>query len=236
MTHITVGIVAVPERRKLVQRIISNVPHNLNQDFFPYYDTTHSGSWYGHLGAMNTIPSNATHHLVIEDDVSLCADFMHTLYAAVEANPNNMISIYASRAQSKKVEWAHRNKTAWFVDDCGASGQGVLFPRKLLFEFILWCDRYCPDEMPYEDTRLWGWMYENRLLMWNTVPALIEHTLPMNSSLGFNNKGKIAADFLGDDPRTIDFTLPSNPHIFKYEGGKKGYTKWTGRYKERNDG
>lgn len=79
-------------------------------------------------------------------------------------------------------------------------------------------------------------MYENNLLMWNTVPALIEHTLPMNSSLGFNNKGKIAADFLGDDAREIDFTLPKNPHIFKYVGGQKGYTKWTGRYKERTNG
>jgi len=231
---ITIGIVGVPERRREINNLIAafqGYPY-----VYPFYDINHKGSWYGHLGAMRTYEneSESTHHLVIEDDVEICDNFIPLLQQAITAVPNQVISVYASRAQKDKVAWAKRNNSSWFRDAHGASGQGVLFPVSLLQDFLLWEKINCPFDMPYEDTRLYGWMKERNLYTWNTVPALIEHTQPMQSMLGFNNKGKVAA-WYEREITDIDFTkgLP-NPKVFKYIGGIKGYTKYV--LQRRNNG
>lgn len=232
---ISVAIASVPERRRevivLLQKLARMDPL---LDVCAVWDMKHQGSWHGHKLAWEAYAPDATHHLTIEDDTDVCADFTAHLINAVTAVDDQIISPYASRASRAKVAWAHKHDVSWFVDKRGASGQAVLMPVPMLKEFLAWERRTCPAEMPYEDSRLYGFMAEHDLLTWNTVPALIEHLQPMNSILGFNNKGKIAAEFLGYEHTDVDFSkVPLNPHIFKYKTGLETYQKWVNpSYKE----
>lgn len=222
MALISVGIVGVLERRQEIRKLVASLNSPLTAI---HWDINHRGSWYGHLNALLFYRDcNSTHHLVIEDDVEVCDHFMDILNEAVEAVPDQVISIYSARAEKAKTAWALKHDSSWFRNAHGASGQGVLFPRHLLDDFLVWERRNCPAEMKYEDTRLYGWMNESGLLTWNTVPSLIEHTQPMQSMLGFNNQGKVAA-WYEKHPPVIDWRkgLPS-PKVFKYIGGIKGYT------------
>lgn len=193
------------------------------------------GSWFGHKKAMKAYKPGCTHHLVLEEDAIPCKQFKEKITEAILSTPNSIISLYAGRGQKSGVRWARKNNYTWFKVKYGCSGLAVIFPLKTLINFLMWENQICPPDMPYEDSRLWGYLYERDEYVLNTVPSLVEHGAPMESSMGFNNKGKVAEIFYDDDPVELDWKAGLDvDRTFKYKWGEQTYMKWVKGKNVRN--
>ncbi len=224
----SVAIVSVPKRYNLAKRLQQKFSL-LGIDAKMCVDVKYEGSWWCHRKAMEAIEPDATHHLVIEEDAVLCKNFKELVYQVISVKPNEIISLFASREQKAKFAWAYKRGYSWFVNDCGAPGVACIFPKDKLADMLTWCDQTCPFDMPYEDSHLWGWMKTRGLLTWNPVPNLVEHGAPMNSSFGFNNKGKVSFDFIGNRDLDIDWSKGSScdqERVFKYTTGQGTYEQY----------
>lgn len=134
---------------------------------------------------------DATHHLLLCDDLQLCSRFPDAISAAIAARPDDVIIPYANdsvieQAAARGSAWAKIN-TAW--------GQGVCFPTGLLLDFLRWeraSVRQDPAYRLWDDRRVWLWLWDTDRWAWATVPCLVQHAMPTRSSIGFNNPGKVA--------------------------------------------
>lgn len=215
MLKLSVAIISVPKRYDracALADILELDRHKI------VVDVHHRGSWWGHKTAWEALDEGATHQLTLEEDVMPCYNFMNHFTSALEVNPNSLITPYVSRAQHG-VGYALKHDLSWIAQRWGASGQGVCMPVDMLKRFLTWERIWCPFEMPYEDSRLWAYAHTFDILTYVTVPQLIEHTAPMDSSLGFNNRGKVAYQFKQDDT-FIDWTKGLiNPRVYPYDSG-----------------
>lgn len=243
MNVVSIGIACVPERLAFAKDMRAKLLKHLPPEFVNIgLDEHHRGSWHGHHLALLAKHPEATHHLTLEDDVVFRDDFIPSIYRILDAVPDEVISLYATRTNMPKSIWARKQGYHWYCDAHGASGQAVIMPVKLLADFLNW-EKRCPPKMPYEDSRLWGWMYESNLYTWNPVPHLTDHAMPMNSTLGFNSQGKVAGDFIAEgEGLSIDWTmgvqeLRKSPRPKRYEWGEDDYMKWVGKYRKgvKND-
>lgn len=198
---ISKAIVGVPERVVSLLRLKKQLP-----DASVFIDEGKVGCWYGHLGAMKLFDSDATHHLVLEEDVGVCPDFEKNLYESVGHVPDKLITYYTGSYGMPMYKWAKKNGYSWFVEKSSPSGQAHLFPIAMLKDYISFVESYSHCGFKYEEQYLLLYMLKNDLECWNTVPSLVEHLEPMNSVLGFNNKGKVAIEFY-DGEQEIDWSL-----------------------------
>jgi len=238
MTKVSVGIAAIPERKQDVIGLVRELDY---PDVYVAWDMNHRGSWYGHKQAIMSMTDDATHHLVLEDDVHVGKNFMEAVHVICSLLPEELISLYATFTHRPKFEWARKRGYSWYRSRYGASGQAIVMSASLWREFFMW-ERKCPPKMPYEDSRLWGWAYETNRFTWNSVPCLVDHLRPTESSLGsfFNNEKKVAADFLDDlDLLDVDWSLgiaelTTDPRPKQYRWGKNTYFEWIGHIGERH--
>lgn len=207
------AVVTIPKRLPLAKTLASQLKAEI------ICDVKGNGSWWGHRQAM--LKYRGDYHLVLEDDVSLCKDFIEGLDQIVGLFPDNPVSLF-NMATFTSIN-AHAQKLGInFVGTNGATGQAQLWPVPILKKFIMWCDRNVPELIPFEDTRLWLWLNQTRTSIYLTCPNLVEHLLPDHSSLGFHGKNRHSADFLGHrSAALIDWSnnleLAKNTHLNKYD-------------------
>lgn len=201
-----ISIVSVLERFHMAKALKEKI--NLpNTDIV--CDVTRSGSWHGTKLAWKTLKPTDTHLLVMEEDAGICNNFYQTVLKIIEARPDHIISLFDTRGFKHINMWAEKNDSHWATLSAGASGVAVLMPAQKVLEFLKFEASMISAEIPYEDTRLWAFMKWYGYKTWVTVPNIVEHNAPMQSSLGFNSAGKISYDFIGEDKDglNIDWTL-----------------------------
>lgn len=191
----TCGIVCSPERVPLALRLKGKIPHAVI-----HIDTGRKGSWHTHREAMLNCTLNETHHVVLEEDTDVCANFIATVNAIIKAQPNKIISLFNFRSIHKGNDIANKQGRHFFTRD-GSTGQGIIFPVKLMKEWISWSDSRIPANVPYEDTRLYAYLKSTRQVLWICVPNIVEHLLPSASLVDskLNNKNRVSPDFIGTD-------------------------------------
>jgi GR25 family glycosyltransferase involved in LPS biosynthesis len=185
------------ERQLIVKKMInqigySNILNNL-EDFAVIEDWKKKGVWNTSKRCWEfCLSSKATHFLVLQDDLDLCKDFYKTLLNCIQTFPNRMMSLYANRkiceeAKSKDIRWIQINDGTW--------GQAILFPKELFIKFFEWQTKHLDSEWFQDDMRYSLFCYKTKNYPLCPMPSLVEHSLPSNSSIGNNNKKRIARWF-----------------------------------------
>lgn len=136
----------------------------------------------------------ATHHVMLQDDVVLCPDFLSQVRAAVSRCSNVPIALFARR---KVISEARQQGSSWAVIPDGIWGQGYCLPSQFISPFLRWEAEHIAPDFKHDDSRLAMFLLEHQRPVWATVPSLVEHALPSNSLLGQSNKGKVATWFCG---------------------------------------
>lgn len=203
LSHVETRIVCVPSRLSSAKNI-QNILRSQTVDIT--CDIRYTGSWNGTRNAWLSGLSNkkATHVMTLEDDILPCKDFIKTVHHIADLLPNEVITFYSLKSESNMVKWADKNDSCWYVTDGNASGQAVMIPRAKLIDFLRITDAFIDPTVPYEDARLWGWQQLRHYLTWTTVPNLVEHAMPTQSTLGFNSAGKTSPCFIGEDVSGMD--------------------------------
>lgn len=195
---ISIGIVAVPERRDMAKDFISRLDDPSCASIF--IDVMRQGSWYNTRRAWLGAFPGATHQIAVEEDVIPCRNFVRTSAEIARLLPDEVVSFYSSKGDTARVMKAKKQGIHWYKKDSVPSGQCVMMPVKRAVEFVNWCDKYVDPRIAiHEDENLWGWLQATNPISYYTVPNIVQHVGQMRSALGWNNAGKESPDFIGED-------------------------------------
>jgi hypothetical protein len=92
---LSICILAVPERHERVRDLVEQIgapPENVAVVF----DERRDGPWVAGQEAWERRSSNATHHLVLEDDALVCRDLCEGTKAMLRAVPDAPVMLYAT--------------------------------------------------------------------------------------------------------------------------------------------
>jgi hypothetical protein len=197
MTSLSIAIQHSPDRadrRKWTQAMIEQLRgENPGIPIAVIEDTQHEGCWPTYRRALEAT-SGASHHLVLQDDIGLCRDFLLSVEEVTRARPDNLISLYTN---AEAVFTARARGESW-IERSGVSGPSVIWPTALIGEFLRWQDVHIDHNFPWDDVRVSMWIIKTSQRAFATVPSLAQHLGFESSSLGLNDLSKVAAWFLGE--------------------------------------
>lgn len=189
-------------------------------------DNESQGPWWNarrcwYTGSM----SDASHVLVCHDDAVPSLALVDGVCAAVAARPTDIISLYADRpevveAASAGMRWVGFDTFAW--------GLGLILPKVLAAELLVWAARTDP-KWQADDTRVLMWACETRRRIWCTVPSLLDHEPGVRSLVqGTLNKG---APYFGSGAG-VDFSVSRSMVV---SGDRAAWLKARERYYLRQE-
>jgi hypothetical protein len=155
-------------------------------------DTRLEGCWPTHRRALEAA-RDVSHHVVLQDDLGLCRDFIASVKEVIKARPGNLIALYTNspavfRARSRRESW---------VEYAGGYGPAMIWPRYLIKEFLEWQDAHISGKFEFDDVRVSMWLIKTSRKAFATVPSLVEHLGCGRSTLGLNGRSKVASWYVG---------------------------------------
>lgn len=204
--RLSVAVMHHPKRAHMIERVANGISSNGRDNVTIVEDTYSEGLMATARRAWHAFPFDATHHLVLQDDVAVCRDFVRSVCKVITHKPRDPIGLYAPR---KVIEEARAAGSAWAVINDGVWGQAVLLPVPLWRMFFLWCDlHFNGDAYPHDDIRLMLFCLSKGLPVWTTVPSLVEHLCPSDSIIGYSNANRVARWFIGEhvSGTTVDWS------------------------------
>lgn len=175
--------------------------------------------WRCYRHALATIPDDATHRLVIQDDAIVCGRFAETLPLLVAARPDRLLVLFVggnARDAIPRIRRASRDGIPWIPLDYNrwCPVVAAIWPRRLADACLAYVDRQkWPSSYRADDAIVGQFLKAERETAIATVPSLVDHPDDVPSLIGKRNrhgldKGRIAACWIGDcDPTTVDWTL-----------------------------
>lgn len=184
--RLSFAIMSVPQRAAhvagMVRRLAAQIDHARAAGFVVagpavHVDTQHHGPWASWRAAWKRRTPDATHHVVLQDDVLFCADLPVTLWRLAEARPDAMISGFLPR---KAVDKAVAQKLAWVSTKRFLWAQCVMLPTPLGDEAVAWIEvrEGTPESAGWkrhDDERLGAFLRARRLPVFVPVPHPVEH-------------------------------------------------------------
>lgn len=193
-------------------------------------DTWNEGLW--RVATEAWVPARgATHHMVVQDDVLPCREFLVGAREALAARPEHVVSFYCAREVQRE---AVARGLPWATMGTISGGPCVAMPVGLAAEWLSWCRQWVAPKYRPDDGRLSLWLLHTARRVWYTCPSLVEH-LGWDRSLRGNprttgGRPRIAAVYIGSQvsPRGIPWHrtegVPHDAgvHISKYKGWRRG--------------
>ena len=208
MAKLSITIMGHPDRSDLIEKIKDKLDDpRVNIAL----DTENLGCWGNAKRAWEMADPNSTHHLVIQDDVMPCNNFIEGAEKALRFNPDKLVSFFSLYKIADKAE---ADNHSWFTSNKGW-GQALCMPSHWIPHYLEWCKENIQPDYPSCDARFSAFAMANNLKVWNTNPSLVEHIEPNNSVMGNNPPIDRTARNLIDedkDPVDIDWEIPLNPH------------------------
>lgn len=192
-------------------------------------DSRQEGLWPTAKRAWKAIAPEATHHLVLQDDILPCLDFLPAVAQAIITKPDEPLSFYANRAV---IDQARQQGSSWARISRPLFGQANCFPVAMVRDFLSWEEQHVKPSLKFDDSRIAMYLLAHHRPIWTTVPSLVEHVGAYESLLGHAGKiGKyerVARWFLGADRSglEIDWTRGSENPPWDKNGSLADYTSW----------
>jgi hypothetical protein len=203
MAEFTIAIQHTPhrdDRRRWVRRMLAQLRAEHPGASVTVVEDTHGeGCWSTYRRALE-VAGDAHHHLMLQDDLGLCADFIRSVADVIRARPSNLIALYTNA----KTAAAVRERGEAWLERPGACGPSVIWPRDLIAEFLEWQDRHIDDAFEFDTVRVSMWLLKTGRKAFATVPSLTEHLGCVSSTMGLNNPKKVATWYIGDDRSAVD--------------------------------
>lgn len=199
----------------MLHDVVDRIDQSLLSGFRICDDMEKKGIWWNCKQSWGNIPAQSTHHLVLQDDMLPCKNFIPALYEVIRTKPENIVHIFASNMAAKRSLTAGKH---WYTTVDGSWGGSIILPRKH-FGWCEWADGYLQDFSPIcDDTRLDHYAICNQEPIWCVTPSLIEHIGYDKSLIGNQpSKWRMSKTYIGeDDPMDIDWSKGADdPYVGK---------------------
>lgn len=179
-----VGILAVPERRTRVDQLLKKLGLSEAAVAWDHNHDGHLPTWWRAIKLASS--SHPSHVLLLEDDAEPCKDFIPAIQKLVETYPDRIISLFTTQ-EPPTLQTGHIT----LVPHNGFSDVAVVYPlawlEGLRRDFAIWqqesgnvewSTNHGADELRMKLRPLQK--------SWNTLPSLVQHGCPTQSTLGHN--------------------------------------------------
>ena len=221
---LSIAVMAIPERA----RGVGVLKRGLGSVVKVVWDHEHRGTWWNAERAWRSMRGGATHHLVLQDDVTVCEDFPATVVAALAHAPYGPVGFYAN---VKEVEEARERGDSWVSYTWGLWGQAMCLPAPMVGQFLRWQKLNVKPDYPWDDGRMSLFCEATGIRSHLTVPSLVDHMGDLRSSVG--NRAPMARRarwYVGHDQTAadVDWSKGLDGDILKASCGGyiKGHEKW----------
>ncbi|HEX5732706.1 MAG TPA: hypothetical protein VF131_07720 [Blastocatellia bacterium] len=157
-------------------------------------DTEHEGCWPTYRRALEAA-GDVSHHLILQDDLGLCRDFIGSVKEVILARPDNLIALYTN---AEAVLTARSRGESW-IEKPGVCGPSMIWPKHLIAEFLQWQDKHVDCNFEFDTVRVSMWLIKTSKRAFATVPSLTEHLGYASSTLGLNSPTKVATWYIGEE-------------------------------------
>jgi hypothetical protein len=184
--------------------------------------------WRNARTAWEMAAPGATHHVLIQDDALVCADFLAGLEKALAfVPPDAIVSPYLGMGSNVPARWetvANRATAAgarWIRSDTVMWGVCLVMPTALIPDMITWADRKAgiPDDM-----RVGGYAKRHGLEVWYPWPSLVDHRADMASLTKHRARERVARRFLSRSALALDWSgeVVTDPILARRTAGRSG--------------
>jgi hypothetical protein len=146
----------------------------------------------------------ATHHLVLQDDVILGRQLTTEVKRALQVIDTSPIALYLGKARPRQefvepaVRMARSVGACWIAMPGPWWGPGLVIPTQHIEEMVAFCDNMT---LPNYDLRISAWYESQRMDCWYTQPSLVDHRrVSENPSLCGRVGDRRAWWFIGTGP------------------------------------
>jgi len=227
MIRLSIAIMHTPvfkERRNHIENIINQISVSTIQqeveDFKIFSDWYQKGAWYNARQCwMWGLSLKSTHHLVLQDDVILCGQFVKVIKKCIEAYPEHPLGLYANR---KICEEAKKKDIRWVQIPDGVWGQAIVLPQSMIADFLSWEKKHIRPDFKHDDSRLAMYLVEKKIPAMCPMPSLVDHEGAATSTLGHSNKNRRARWF-EKDKNYLDYDWSNKKFLQAPLGLKKDY-------------
>lgn len=140
---------------------------------------------------------DATHHIVIQDDVLICADFVQVMAYLAHLRPGAVISPYS---EQDDILRARATGQSWVIHDRGLYGLCSMWPVEVLADAVGWIDAHFAPEFRWDDARFNVYCLAHERSVWVTAPSLVQHGCPerRESLVAHGGDDRLSRWFIGE--------------------------------------
>lgn len=176
--RLSVAVMTHPSRRRLADRLAVTHPDlNITVVSDPEPDGP-PGSFRTARAAWSSVAPDATHHLVLQDDVELCANFSTALRTAIASRRAAAVSLFAEWGSrtSHGLRIAAITGRAWAqVTDTYVPSQGLVLPAEVARAADRHLARAEAQAIP-DDQALLRYLTDSHVPCYAFLPNLLEHS------------------------------------------------------------
>lgn len=218
---LSASIMAHPSRKEMVDDLLNRLDREVTVVWDRYNSEWDTAKRAWQIG----FNQDSTHHMVIQDDVLPCRDFLSGIEKALEYVPDGQLlgTFYGSALLVKEselggdsdvlVETQRHRQTGRAVDLAQASGAswitmcgpiwGPAFavPTDEILNMLNWCT----GRSEVYDQRITLWCIEKKKLCYQTYPCLAEHKDQESLVLPGRTHARVARKFIGADESALSF-------------------------------
>jgi len=204
---LSVTVMAHPKRKEWAEELAVQIPATITWD---QKNDRHDTGYR----AIKAHDVNATHHVVVQDDVHLCGNFLKAVTEACKYAPNNApIGLYyggkgkASSAHAKAALEAEANNASWIVRKGPIWGPAIVYPVSTIPDLLKY---FKSSVVENYDRRVMRYYQSLNQMCWYTFPSLVDHRQEDNPSLCGHDRGnRVARHFAGpQNALEVDWSGP----------------------------
>lgn len=232
--RLSVAIFSHPTRQERLEQTLEMLGDDVEVKVIIDHDT--EGIWKTAMRAWRSHDEDATHHLVLQDDIIPCSNFLKSIPEIISGlSPLFAVSFCDNIPSMKQAE---RTDRRWIASSKVRHAQALLQPVPQIEEFIQWSEWNVRPSYYHDDGRLEMYLYNHGKFIWHTFPSLVAHD-DDGSVYRFVTKGETKPDgkpayseykFIGHDadPRELDWTFGRRAYTgrTKPHGGLKRAERW----------
>ncbi len=199
---LSIAVFTVPSRYQRLQRLLESIPQQVT-----VITDSGDGHWPTAKRAWRAHRPGATHHLVLQDDVIACRDFIPAVYRCIDLAPLEVLSFFSFWKAGHELY--ARGSSHWLRQRQCAYAQAICLPVELIEMWLTWDQNNLRQDRWTDDNRLGAFCYQYGLMVYTTVPSLVQHEAPSDSVIDkrMNNARRVSPYYIGDQSALdIDWT------------------------------
>lgn len=220
---LSAAIMGHPKRAGFIEDLKKELPG------VPVVLDTKNDRWDTGARSLMSYASDATHHLVVQDDAVLCQDFIEGCERVAQSAGDLPVCLYIgqvrphARTVVPAVAHVRDSGKAWLSMAGPWWGVAVIIPTRYIPKLCEW--GATRKHIVNYDKRMARWFYLQKIDCLYTVPSLVDHrSEDENPSLVNGRRGDRRAQyFIGDrSPLDIDWSSPPTTLMTKFRDRRNG--------------